>query len=102
MPDTNLATVTVEILGNIMDEPARQIGTMKPGASRAMLEKADELAHQLARLKIGDRERIQIMKILHFMPSMKQYLDYSRQTATRSSEIVALRNTTTGDAGSVE
>jgi hypothetical protein len=79
MPETNLATVTVEILGSIMDEPARQIGTMKPGqietmnpvclrtqTSRAMLEKADELAHELARLKIGDRQRIEILKKFAF------------------------------------
>jgi hypothetical protein len=86
MPDTKPATASVEVLGKVMDELARQIGAMNPDGrkrkvlideisdlghirvwlrtetSRAILEKADELARELARLKIGDRHRIEIVK----------------------------------------
>ena len=86
MSDTKPANVTVEILGKIMDELARQIGAMNPDGrkrkvlideisdlshirvwlrtetSKDILEKADELARDLAGLKLGDRERIEIIK----------------------------------------
>ena len=69
-----------------MDELGRQIGAMNPDGrkrkvlideisdlshvrvwlrtetSKDILEKADELAHELARLKIGDRQRTEILK----------------------------------------
>lgn len=86
MSDTKSAIATVEVLGKIMDELARQIGAMNPDGrkrkvlideiselshitaclrtetSKDILEKADDLALQLARLKIGDRQRIAIVK----------------------------------------
>lgn len=38
-----------------------------------LVEKADELARELAQLKVGDRQRIEIMKsILPLMPSMEE------------------------------
>ena len=86
MSDTDPATVTVEILGKIMDELARQIGAMNPDGrkrkvlideiselshirvwlrtetSRAILEKADGACTRFDGLKLGDRERKEIIK----------------------------------------
>jgi hypothetical protein len=98
MADSKSAPETLELLGKTMDELARQIGAMHPDDPRRKIlvnelseltrvrvwlrsetdklfvEQADELARELIRLQIGDRQRVEVMtKILRLIPSLKEH-----------------------------
>lgn len=98
MADGKSAPETLELLGKTMDELARQIGAMHPDDPRRKIfvnelseltrvrvwlrsetnqlfvEQADELARELIRLQIGDRQRVEVMtKILRLIPSLKEH-----------------------------
>jgi hypothetical protein len=56
MPETKSATMTVDTLGKIMDQLARQIGTMNPdGRNRKVLiDEISDLSH--IRVLVEDRD----------------------------------------------
>ena len=97
MAESKSAPDALELLRQTMDEIAWQIGAMDPDdlprkilvnelseltrlriwlrseTNKVFVEKADELMRELARRKIGDRDRIQVLaKILRSMPSLKE------------------------------
>lgn len=97
MAESKSAPDALEVLRKTMDEIARQIGAMEPDdlrrkilvnelskltrlriwlrseTNKVFVEKADELMRELARLKLGDRHRIEALaKILRSMPSLKE------------------------------
>jgi hypothetical protein len=98
MGDGKSAPDALEVLRKTMDEVARQIGAMHPDDPRRKIlvnelseltrvrvwlrsetnqlfvEQADELARELIRLQIGDRQRVEVMtKILRLIPSLKEH-----------------------------
>jgi hypothetical protein len=97
MGDGKSAPDALEVLRKTMDEVARQIGAMHPDdprrkilvnelseltrvrvwlrseTNKVFVEKTDELMRELARLKIDDHDRIEVLaKILRSMPSLKE------------------------------
>jgi hypothetical protein len=97
MSESKSAPDALEVLRKTMDEIARQIGAMDPDdrrrkilvnelseltrlriwlrseTNKVFVEKANELMRELARIKIGDRHRIEVLaKILRLMPSLKE------------------------------
>lgn len=97
MAESKSAPDALELLRKTMDEIARQIGAMDPDelrrkilvnelseltrlriwlrseTNKVFVEKADELMRELARRKIGHRDRIEVLaKILRSMPSLKE------------------------------
>lgn len=97
MAESKSAPDALELLRKTMDGIARQIGAMDPDdlprkilvnelseltrlriwlrseTNKVFVEKTDELMRELARLKIGDRHRIEVLaKILRLMPSLKE------------------------------
>ena len=97
MAESKSAPDALEVLRKTMDEIARQIGAMDPDelrrkilvnelseltrlriwlrseTNKVFVEKADELMRELARIKLGDRHRIEALaKILRSMPSLKE------------------------------
>ena len=97
MAESKSVPDALELLRKTMDEIARQIGAMDPDdlprkilvnelseltslriwlrseTNKVFVEKTDELMRELARLKIGDRHRIEVLaKILRLMPSLKE------------------------------
>lgn len=97
MAESKSAPDALEVLRKTMDGIARQIGPMDPDdlpwkilvnelseltrlriwlrseTNKVFVEKADELMRELARRKIGDRDRIEVLaKILRSMPSLKE------------------------------
>ena len=85
MSDTKSATSTLGVLGRAMDEIAREFGVTRPDdpkcaplleelsaltqlriwieseANRTLTQPMDELAHELAALKMSNRRRIEII-----------------------------------------
>ena len=97
MAESKSAPDALELLRKTMDGIARQIGAMDPDelrrkilvnelseltrlriwlrseTNKVFVEKADELMRELARIKLGDRHRIEALaKILRSMPSLKE------------------------------
>jgi hypothetical protein len=97
MAESKSAPNAFELLRKTMDEIARKIGAMEPDdrcrkilvnelseltrlriwlrseTNKVFVEKADELMRELARLKIDDHDRVEVLaKILRSMPSLKE------------------------------
>jgi|SRR6476469_4531217 hypothetical protein len=51
---------------------------LRTETSKAVVDKVDELARKLAPLKLGDRQRVEIMtRILSLMPSIERTLGFT-------------------------
>ena len=97
MAESKSAPDALEVLTKTMDEIARQIGAMDPDdrrrkilvnelseltrvrvwlrseTNKLFVEKTDELARELAQLRVGDRHRVEVLtKILPLIPSLKE------------------------------